>query len=114
MTFLHLLKFSFNRDSTNSKSSGRVNLPNPTVLLEKMTHRKISPILVVAETVFETQESATAAIKILSQAAVNLNIPEVIAELGQAEALATSEDALKDVPEVRPVMRPAVSVIYVF
>lgn len=73
-----------------------------------MHQRGISPTLVVAETVFDTHEAATEAIKTFSQAAVNLNIPDVIAELGQAEALATSEDALQDVPEVMPVMRPAV------
>lgn len=98
---------SFNREPAKRKTS-RVNLPNPTTLLERMSQRKISPTLVVAETVFDTHAAATEAIKTLSQAAVNLNIPDVIAELGQAEAIATSEDALKDVPEVMPVLRPAV------
>jgi DNA-directed RNA polymerase len=73
-----------------------------------MHRRQISPILVVTETVFDTHDAATEAIKTLSHAAVDLNIPEVIAELGQAEAIATFEDALKDVPEVMPVMREAV------
>ncbi|KXN82382.1 DNA-directed RNA polymerase, mitochondrial [Leucoagaricus sp. SymC.cos] len=85
----------------------RIKLPNPTKLLEKMHKRRISPTLVVAETVFNTHEEATEAIKTFSQAALDLNIPDVIAELGQAEALATSEDAWKDVPEVMPVMREA-------
>jgi DNA-directed RNA polymerase len=75
-----------------------------------MHQRKISPTLVVAETVFNTHESTTDAIKAFSQAALNLNIPDVIAELGQAEAIATSEDDLQDVPEVMPVTREAVCI----
>lgn len=74
-----------------------------------MHRREISPLLVVAESVFDSHQEATEAIKTFSQAAVNLNIPEIIVELGQAQALAVSEDALKNVPEVMPVVRPAVS-----
>ncbi|KAF9444243.1 DNA/RNA polymerase [Macrolepiota fuliginosa MF-IS2] len=96
----------FSREFSDRKST-RVNLPSPTHLLEKMTQRKISPVLVVAETVFDTHEAATGAIKTLSQAAVNLNNPDVIAEIGQAAAIALSEDTLQNVPEVAPVMRPA-------
>ncbi|KAF5347347.1 hypothetical protein D9756_009879 [Leucocoprinus leucothites] len=87
--------------------STRVNLPTPSQLLLNMHQRKISPSLVIAETVFDTHESATNAIKTLSQAAVNLNIPEVVVELGKAEAVTVSEDELQDVPEVMPVMREA-------
>lgn len=58
---------------------------------------------------FDSHQEATEAIKTFSQAAVNLNIPEIIVEIGQAQALVVSEDALKDVPEVMPVVRPPVS-----
>jgi hypothetical protein len=101
--------FSFNRDSAPGRSSTRVDLPNPTQLLEKMHRRQISPLLVVAESVFDSHHEATEAIKTFSQAAVNLNIPEIIAEIGEAQAFVVSEDALKDVPEVMPVIRSAVS-----
>lgn len=73
-----------------------------------MHSRKISPTLVIRETVFDSEKSVTQAIKTLSQSALNLNIPEMISELGQAQVFVLSEDALKDVPQVNPVMREAV------
>jgi len=73
-----------------------------------MHSRKISPISVVRETVFDSQKSAVQAIKTLSQSALNLSIPDIISELGQAQVSVLPEDALKDVPQVNPVMSEAV------
>lgn len=95
-------------DDPTSRSSTQVKLPMASELLFKMHSRKISPTLVVKETVFDSEKSAIQAIKALSQSALNLNIPEMISELGQAQVSVLPEDALKDVPQVNPVMREAV------
>ncbi|KAG0702802.1 hypothetical protein DFH29DRAFT_982201 [Suillus ampliporus] len=63
------------------------NMPNPTTLLSNLIERDISPTLVVADHVLSSSEEASDIIKLLSKAAVELNLPRVLAELGQAESL---------------------------
>ncbi|OAX44242.1 DNA/RNA polymerase [Rhizopogon vinicolor AM-OR11-026] len=82
------------------------NMPNPTTLLSNLMDREISPTNVVADRVFSSSEEASDIIKLLSKAAVELNFPHVLAELGQAESLGSHvPDPLEDVPEVNPVTR---------
>jgi len=53
-----------------------------------------------------SSEEAVEIIKLLSKAAMQLNMPRIISELGQAEIIGTQvTDALDDVPEATPVMR---------
>ncbi|KAF5355978.1 hypothetical protein D9756_003669 [Leucocoprinus leucothites] len=86
-------------------SNTRVNLHTPSQPLRNIHQHKIPPSLVIPETAFDAQETTTTAIKTHSQAAVNLNVPEVVAELGKAEAVTLSVDEPPDVPETSPIMR---------
>ncbi|KAF5356322.1 hypothetical protein D9756_003673 [Leucocoprinus leucothites] len=73
-------------------------------LLLRMHQCQISPSLVIAETVFDTHETAIETIQTLSQIAIYLNVLEAVTRLGRAEAVASPEDGLRDVPEAIPVM----------
>jgi len=62
---------------------------------------------VVASRVFNSSEEASAAIHLLSKAAVQLGKPTAVQQLGMASALGRSEvDPLDSVPEVVPVLVP--------
>lgn len=90
------------------------NMPNPTTLLSNLIEREISPTNVVADRIFSSSEEASDIIKLLSRAAVELNLSSVLAELGQAESLGSHvPDPLEDVPEVSPVTRLNVHVAFV-
>ncbi|KAG1900468.1 DNA-directed RNA polymerase N-terminal-domain-containing protein [Suillus fuscotomentosus] len=85
------------------------DLPNPTTLLSNLIERDISPTAVVADRVLASSEEASEIIKLLSNSAVDLNHPRILAELGQAEFLGSHvPDPLEGVPEVKPVLRLAV------
>jgi DNA-directed RNA polymerase, mitochondrial len=87
-----------------------VSTQDPPSLLTRIIDRKLSVSHVVADRVVSSSEEAIEIIKILSKAAVNLNLSYVVAELGQAEAMGTRfSDILDNVPEVNPVMRVKVS-----
>jgi len=61
--------------------------------------------MVVADRSIQSTEEAEKLMKLLSKAAVTLNLSKVVTELGQVEALGSSRyDPLEDVPEVVPVM----------
>lgn len=78
-------------------------------LLSNIVEREIDVSSVVSDRVFTSSEEAAEVIKILSKAAVALNLSRVITELGQAEAIgAHYADALDGIPEVLPVMRAKV------
>lgn len=106
---LHIiLSKRFNPES--SKPVLNVSIQDPPSLLTRIADRKLSFSHVVADRVFSSSEEAAQIIKVLSKAAVNLNMSHVAAELGQAEAVGTRfSDILDDVPEVTPVMRAKVS-----
>ncbi|KAH7922516.1 DNA/RNA polymerase [Leucogyrophana mollusca] len=79
---------------------------HPNQLLTGIVDRQLSVTAIVADRVFTSSEEASQAIRLLSKAAVDLNMSQIVSELGQAEALGTqSSDPLEDVPEVTPVMR---------
>lgn len=83
-----------------------VSIQDPASLLTHILDRKISVSHVIADRVFSSSEEAAEIIKILSRAAVNLNFPHVVSELGQAEAIGSQfSDVLDNVPEVNPVLR---------
>jgi DNA-directed RNA polymerase len=77
----------------------------PLTLLTNIVDRQISIPFVISDRIFLSSEDAAAVIKLLSKAAVDLNLSRVISELGQAEAIGQHPDPLGDVPEVMPVMR---------
>jgi len=75
--------------------------------------REISPTNVVADRIFSSSEEASDIIKLLSKAAVELNLSHVLVELGQAQSLGSHvPDPLEDVPEVTPVIRLNVRILY--
>jgi len=81
-------------------------MSNPTTLLNNLIEREIPVANVVADRIFSTSEEASDIIKLLSKAAVELNLPNVMRELGQAESLGSHvPDPLENVPEVSPVTR---------
>lgn len=57
-----------------------------------------------------SSSEAVKIIRLLSKSAMQLNKPEIISELGQAEAIgAQIPDLLDSVPEVNPVMKTKVA-----
>lgn len=84
--------------------------PNPGKLLSRLTARGISIQDIISDRVFTSSEEASEVIRLLSKAAIEMNMSRVIAELGQVEAMGTGHlDPLSDVPEVTPVRKLAVS-----
>lgn len=86
--------------------SRTVDLFTPKQLLEKMLLRQIPVTLVVTDTALKSSEEAEEIIKLLSRAAVDMNLSKVVTELGAAEVLGRqTEDPLEGVPEVVPVLK---------
>ncbi|KAF8554653.1 DNA/RNA polymerase [Imleria badia] len=82
------------------------SVPSPGKLLGRLTARSISIQDVISDRVFTSSEEASEVIRLLSKAAIELNMSRVIAELGQVEAMGTGHlDPLNDVPEVTPVKK---------
>ncbi|KIK64988.1 hypothetical protein GYMLUDRAFT_160261 [Collybiopsis luxurians FD-317 M1] len=78
----------------------------PVELLTSLLGRDIPIENVVADRAIGSSEEATQVIKILSKAAADLGLADVITQLGQTETIgAHYNDILADVPEVMPVMR---------
>src|SRR5438552_1002139 len=83
---------------------------NPTALLTNIIDRQIPLSSVVSDRIFSSSDDAAQVIRLLSKAAVELNLSRIVTELGQAEAIGrVYVDPLEDVPEVLPVMRIRVS-----
>ncbi|KAF8130959.1 hypothetical protein EV363DRAFT_1296457 [Boletus edulis] len=60
----------------------------------------------MSDCIFTSSDDALEVIRLLSKAAIEMNISPVIAELGQVEAMGTGRlDPLNDVPEVMPVKK---------
>ncbi|KAK7677152.1 hypothetical protein QCA50_019861 [Cerrena zonata] len=95
------------RDKVNPTANTTVDMPTPIQLLRAMIDRQIPASLVVSDRAIKTSDEATEAIKHLSKAAVDMNLSKVVNELGMAEVFGTQiPDALDEVPEATPVMRP--------
>lgn len=79
-------------------------------LLTRITDRQVSISGVVADRVFTSSEEAASVIRLLSKTAVKLNKPEIVQELGEAEAMGSQfhPDILDNVPEVNPVLKAKV------
>ena len=72
--------------------------------------RGISIQDVISDLVFTSSEEALEVDRLLSKTAIEMNMTQVIAELGQVEAMGTGYlDPLSDVLEVTPVKKLAVS-----
>ncbi|KAF8130200.1 hypothetical protein EV363DRAFT_1399395 [Boletus edulis] len=93
------LRFGSNLDDSASA-------PSPGKLLNRLLARGISIQDVISDRVFTSSEDASEVIRLLSKAAIEMNLSQVIAELGQVEAMGTGHlDPLNDVPEVMPVKK---------
>lgn len=79
----------------------------------RIIEREVSVSRVVADRSLSSSDEATEIIKLLSSAAAEMNLIKVVVELGQAQAMGSYVDPLKNVPEVLPVLRTKVS-IYIF
>ncbi|KAJ6615404.1 DNA/RNA polymerase [Mycena sp. CBHHK59/15] len=77
---------------------------SPTALLSAVIQADIPVSQVIADRAFTDDEEAEGVIKQLSKSAIDLNLPSVVSELSQAEALGVSEDE-DAVPEARPVTK---------
>ncbi|KAF9017666.1 DNA/RNA polymerase [Hymenopellis radicata] len=78
-------------------------------LLSRITVREYDIKRVVSDRVI-SNEDGPQLIKELSRAAVQLNLPSLVAELGETHAMATVQaDILDTVPEVRPVLKDVVT-----
>ncbi|KAL0061581.1 DNA-directed RNA polymerase [Marasmius tenuissimus] len=78
----------------------------PKTLLKAINERQISLEAIVANRVFTSSEEVAAIIRVLSKAAVDLNLSHIVSQLGQAEIVGThAPDILDDVPEARPVLK---------
>ena len=87
---------------------------DPVALLRNIVRREIAPALVISDRAFTSSEEATEAIRALSKAALHLGMTNVVSELGLAESLGKqAEDPLEDVPEVMPVTKPKVCIMFV-
>jgi DNA-directed RNA polymerase len=79
-------------------------------LLKGIVDNQLSVVTVASDRVIKSSEESQKIIRALTGAAVQLNYPEIIHELGQAESMASSlPDPYLDVPEVRPVTVTTVS-----
>ncbi|KAH9837674.1 DNA/RNA polymerase [Rhodofomes roseus] len=79
---------------------------DPPQLLRSMIDHQVAPTMVVADRALETSEEASEVIQLLSRAAVEMGLSNVVSELGMAESLGRQEDdPLDNVPEAMPVKR---------
>ncbi|KAJ7583777.1 hypothetical protein C8J56DRAFT_790113 [Mycena floridula] len=79
---------------------------SPSFLLSTLRGRDIPVQYVVSDRTFSDPTEAASIIKTLSKVAVELNLPRVVTELGQAESIAThSPDILDSIPAARPVLK---------
>jgi DNA-directed RNA polymerase, mitochondrial len=87
-----------------------VPLPNPLAILTTISLHAIKVSDVVSDRAFTYDEEASDIIQLLSSAAAELGMPNVISELGQAKAIGSqAPDPLENVPEATPVLRLKVS-----
>ena len=101
----------FNPDSPNTHSS-IVHVPTPIELLRCIVDRQIPVSLIVADRTFVSSEEAAEAIKLLSRAAVDMNLSKIVGELGLAESLGSRlPDPLLNVPQAMPVLIAKVSFV---
>lgn len=89
--------------------SRTVDLITPTTILQAIADRNIPATMVITDKAFTSDADAAAAIKLLSKAAVEMNLSKVIVELGAVEVLGSQvPDPLDDVPEAMPVKKAKV------
>lgn len=98
----------FNPDSSTPLSSS-LQIPTPTELLRSIIDKHIPVSLIVADRSFGNSDEAAEVIKLLSKAAVEMNLSKIVGELGLAEILgSTIPDPLMEVPEAVPVVKAKV------
>ncbi|KAK0201027.1 DNA/RNA polymerase [Desarmillaria ectypa] len=90
----------------SSKPMDQLILPKYNELLSSIIARGHPVSAVISDRVFTDSEEAATIIKELSLAAVDLNMSNVVAELGQAEVIGTTYTDIRDsIPEIVPVTR---------
>jgi DNA-directed RNA polymerase, mitochondrial len=83
-------------------------------LLKGIVDNQLSVATVVSDRAIKSSEEAQKIIQALTKAAVQYNYPEIIRDLGQAEAMGSSlPDPYLNVPEVRPVSITSVSSFHI-
>jgi DNA-directed RNA polymerase len=84
-------------------------------LLKGIVDNQLSVATVVSDRAIKSSEEAQKIIQALTKAAVQYNYPEIIRDLGQAEAMGSSSlpDPYLNVPEVRPVSVTSVSSFHI-
>ncbi len=76
----------------------------PVSLLKGIVDNQLSVSTVISDRAIKSSEEAQKIIKALTSAAIQLNYPEIVRELGEAETIGVSlPDPYLDVPEVCPV-----------
>lgn len=98
---------AYHRFNPESKTPvENVKMPTPNEILARIVERKIHLHDVIGDRAMPSSEEAAEIIKMLSKSAMELNLPHIVSELGQAEAIGIEmPDVLDNVPEVTPVMR---------
>ncbi|KAG9311110.1 DNA/RNA polymerase [Chiua virens] len=96
------------RSRSSPDANESTSAANPAKLLSRLTARGISIRDVISDRVFTSSEEAAQVIRLLSKAAIEMNMSQVIMALGQVEAMGSDVlGPLDDVPEVRPVKKLA-------
>ncbi|KAF8626667.1 hypothetical protein AX15_004758 [Amanita polypyramis BW_CC] len=99
-----LMWLRFNPQSQNPVLHAKQLLP--TSLLNSLVKREISVQDVVVDRIFESSDEVAGVVRLLSRAAVELNLARIVTELGQVEMIAThAPDVLEKVPDIRPVLK---------
>lgn len=83
---------------------------DPHALLREIVDRQIPVSHVVASRSVSSDQEAADIIKLLSKAAVDMNLISVVEELSRTQTIANPllPDPLQGIPEARPVLRPKV------
>jgi DNA-directed RNA polymerase, mitochondrial len=103
-----LLWLRVERKETGSMPA-MTTLVKPLTLLRRIVDREIPVTMVISDKAFTSSEDAADAMKLLSRAAVDANLPnlsKVIMELGTVEALGSQAgEGAETIPEVTPVVK---------
>jgi hypothetical protein len=96
----------FNPDSQTPMYG--VAMEDPTALVRKIVDQGLSVTQVVADRTFTSSADALSVMGLLSSAAVNAGLTNVVNELGEVQSAATAEWSLDDIPDVNPVQKEKV------
>lgn len=102
-------------DRFGPQSDARVNYEPGSNLKDVLFHlldRGVSLKDVVASRVLTSDEEASKIIQMVSKAAAELGMIDVVSELGEAQAMGSIVDPLDNVPDVDPVLKAKVICVF--